>query len=148
MAETTGELGTLARQRERQKQLVLMVSRVWAWVFLTAMIVFFAVSVHVTSDGDVNFFTIRNSQNILVTITPILLLGLGQTFVIITAGIDLSVGYVMSFASVVSALVIRETFDAGIPLFFAVTAGLLAILTATAFVGFINGVIIAKLNIN
>ena len=36
------------------------------------------------------FFTVRNSQNILVAITPVLLLGLGQTFVIISAGIDLS----------------------------------------------------------
>ena len=92
MSEAIGELETIIRQRERKKQLILMVSRVWAWVFLAALVLFFAVSVHITSDGVVNFFTVRNSQNILVTITPILLLGLGQTFVIITAGIDLSVG--------------------------------------------------------
>ena len=56
------------------------------------------------SGGGASFLTLRNSQNILVAITPIVLLGLGQTFVIIGAGIDLSVGWVMSLASVLSAL--------------------------------------------
>ena len=65
------------------------------------------------SGGSVNFLTVRNSQNILVAITPVLLLGLGQTFVIIGAGIDLSVGWVMSLASVLSALAIRGAFNAG-----------------------------------
>ena len=60
------------------------------------MIVFFVIAVPLVSNGAVNFLTLRNSQNILVAITPVLLLGLGQTFVIISAGIDLSVGWVMS----------------------------------------------------
>jgi len=41
----------------------------------------------------VNFITLRNSQNILTAITSVLLMGLGQTFVIISGGIDLSVGW-------------------------------------------------------
>ena len=68
------------------------------------LIVFFVVAVPLASPGSASFLTIRNSQNILVAIIPILLLGLGQTFVIIGAGIDLSVGWVMSLASVLSAL--------------------------------------------
>ena len=47
-------------------------------------------------------------MNVLVAITPILLMGLGQTFVIISGGIDLSVGWVMGLASVVAALVARD----------------------------------------
>ena len=89
----------------------------------------------------------RNSQNILVAIIPVLLLGLGQTFVIIAAGIDLSVGWVMSLASVLSALAIRGSFDAGVPLFPSVVAGLAAGVGGAAVVGFINGVIIAKLKV-
>ena len=72
--------------------------------FSALMTLFFAVAVPLTTGGAVNFLTIRNSQNILVAIVPVLLLGLGQTFVIIAAGIDLSVGWVMSLASVLSAL--------------------------------------------
>jgi len=141
------EVVTATSQRERQKRLVLLLSRVWAWVFLGAMIVFFIVSVQTTSDGDVNFLTVRNSQNILVAITPVLLLGLGQTFVIIAGGIDLSVGWMMSLASVISALVIRESYNAGQPLLMAVIVGFVATGVGTGFVGFLNGTIIARLKV-
>src|SRR5207342_1692820 len=100
--------------------------RLWAWCFLGLMVAFFVIAVPIYNGGSVNFLTVRNSQNILVAITPVLLLGLGQTFVIISAGIDLSVGWVMSLASVLSALAIRESFNAGLPLFLAVVAGFLA----------------------
>src|SRR5438045_6040877 len=104
------------------------------------MILFFVIAV--PAAGGATFFTIRNSQNILVAITPVLLLGLGQTFVIIGAGIDLSVGWVMSLASVLSALAIRAVFNAGLPLFPSAVIGLLAAVLGAGFVGFINGIII------
>ena len=125
----------------------LFLSRIWAWAFLGLMVLFFVVAVPLTSGGAVNFLTVRNSQNILVAIVPVLLLGLGQTFVIITAGIDLSVGWVMSLASVLSALAIRDSFNAGVPLFPAVVIGLVAAVAGAAFVGGVNGVIIAKLKV-
>jgi ribose transport system permease protein len=129
------------------QRFILMLSRVWAWVFLGVMIVFFVIAVPLVSNGAVNFLTLRNSQNILVAITPVLLLGLGQTFVIISAGIDLSVGWVMSLASVLSALAIRAAYNSGAPLFVAALAGLAAALGGAGLVGFINGVIIAKLKV-
>jgi ribose transport system permease protein len=125
----------------------LFVSRIWAWVFLAAMALFFVIAVPLTTGGSVDFLTLRNSQNILVAIVPVLLLGLGQTFVIITGGIDLSVGWVMSLASVLSALAIRSAFNAGAPLFVAVAAGLAAAVVGSAFVGALNGAVIAKLKV-
>ena len=104
MALRSGESSSLATTSDRKKQLVVAFSGVWAWVFLAGLIIFFAISVSIQSGGDVNFLTIRNSQNILMAIVPVLLMGLGQTFVVIAAGIDLSVGWVMGLASVVSAL--------------------------------------------
>jgi ribose transport system permease protein len=136
-----GEIKTSARR------VVLLLSRVWAWAFLALMILFFVVTVPLTTDGAVNFLTTRNSQNILVAIIPVLLLGLGQTFVIIAAGIDLSVGWVMSLASVLSALALRSAFNDGAPLVVAVLVGLIAGVAGAAAVGFINGVIIAKLKV-
>ena len=101
-----------------------------------------------TTGGSVNFLTVRNSQNILVAIIPVLLLGLGQTFVIIAAGIDLSVGWVMSLASVLSALALRGAFNAGVAARFRrSSSGLAAGVGGAAIVGFINGVIIAKLKV-
>ncbi|MHA1566464.1 MAG: ABC transporter permease [Alphaproteobacteria bacterium] len=129
------------------KKLILLLSGIWAWVFLGTMILFFIISVSITSDGAVNFLTIRNSQNILVAITPVLLLGLGQTFVIIGKGIDLSVGWVMSLCSVLAALAIRGSFNAGLPLFPSIVIGLCAAVAGGALVGFFNGVLIAKLKV-
>jgi ribose transport system permease protein len=111
------------------------------------MIVFFVIAVPVWNGGSVNFLTLRNSQNILIAITPVLLLGLGQTFVIIGAGIDLSVGWVMSLASVLSALAIRFVFNSGLPLFASVAVGFAAAVLGAGFVGLINGAIIAKLKV-
>ncbi len=150
MAVAKGDVALAGEQSKRglrRRQFVLTLSRIWAWVFLGAMIAFFVIAVPLSSNGDVNFLTIRNSQNILVAIVSVLLLGLGQTFVIITAGIDLSVGHMMSLASVVSALVLREVFNAGVPLFPAVVAGLLAALAVAALVGFLQGSIIARLKV-
>jgi ribose/xylose/arabinose/galactoside ABC-type transport system permease subunit len=133
--------------RDRRRQMALMFSRIWAWVFLGLMIVFFVVSVRVNSDGTVNFLTVRNSQNILVAITPVLLLGLGQTFVIIASGIDLSVGYMMNLGSIVSALAIRSVYNGGAPLFVAAVAGFLTAAAIAGFVGLLQGGIIAKLKV-
>ena len=133
--------------RTPAQRALLFLSRIWAWLFLGLLILFFVVAVPLSTGGSVNFLTVRNSQNILVAITPVLLLGLGQTFVIIGAGIDLSVGWVMSLASVLSALALRAAFDAGVPLFPSVVIGLIAGVGGAAFVGLINGAIIAKLKV-
>ncbi len=127
------------------KRLILVASRLWAWVFLGLMIAFFIIAVPLS--GGATFLTLRNAMNILVAITPVLLLGLGQTFVIISAGIDLSVGWVMSLASVISAHAIRASYNAGAPLFIAATLGFLAAVAGSAGVGLVNGLIIAKLKV-
>ncbi len=131
----------------RSRRFVLGLSRLWAWAFLGLMVVFFVIAVPIYNGGSVNFLTVRNSQNILVAITPVLLLGLGQTFVIISAGIDLSVGWVMSLASVLSALAIRAAFNSGLPLFPSVVIGFLAAVAGAGAVGLVNGTIIAKLKV-
>jgi ribose/xylose/arabinose/galactoside ABC-type transport system permease subunit len=127
------------------KRALVAASRLWAWLFLALMILFFVVSVPVFSSA--TFVTVRNSQNILTAIVPIVLLGLGQTFVIISAGIDLSVGWVMSLGSVLSALAIRDSYNLGAPVWLAVSLGFFAGGLGGAFVGTINGTIIAKLKV-
>jgi ribose/xylose/arabinose/galactoside ABC-type transport system permease subunit len=147
MATKTEAAAAFPAQPDLQKQLVLVFSRVWAWVFLAGLIVFFAVSVSIQSHGDVNFLTIRNSQNILMAIVPVLLMGLGQTFVVIAAGIDLSVGWIMGLSSVVSALIIVALIEKGTYEPLAIAIGSLAGIAAAMVPGLINGIIIAKLRI-
>jgi ribose/xylose/arabinose/galactoside ABC-type transport system permease subunit len=147
MATESQTLATFPERSARQKQVVLIFSRVWAWVFLAALVAFFSISVSVQSRGDVNFLSIRNSQNILMAIVPVLLMGLGQTFVVIAAGIDLSVGWIMGLSSVVSALVIVALIDKGTYEPLAIAIGCLAGIAAAMIPGLINGIIIAKLRI-
>jgi ribose transport system permease protein len=129
------------------RRVILTLSRIWAWLFLLVLILFFGIMASVVSGGDVNFFTVRNSQNILVAIVPVLLMGLGQTFVIIAGGIDLSVGWVMGLSSVVSALVILALTGAGMAVPLAIVIGFAAGVGAALLVGLINGLIIAKLKV-
>ena len=135
------------QKRSARQRTVLLISRLWAWVFLFGLILFFTVSVSITSGGEVNFLSLRNSQNVLMAITPVLLMGLGQTFVIIAAGIDLSVAWVMGLASVVSALVTVDMAQRGVSEPAAILIGFGAGLVAALIPGFLNGLIIAKLRI-
>ena len=116
-------------------------------MFLAGLVALFTISVSITTDGQVWFLSLRNVMNILVAITPVLLLGLGQTFVIISGGIDLSVGWVMGLASVVSALVTRTFIDGGSPEVVAIGAGFAAGVAAAMAVGLTNGMIVAKLRV-
>jgi ribose transport system permease protein len=79
-----------------------------------------------------NFLTERNIPNLLRQGSMIAVLALGQTFVIITAGIDLSVGAVAGFCTVVVALLIQG----GVPVPLAIFITLLVGLAIGMFHGF------------
>lgn len=132
---------------DTRKRLVLGFSRAWAWVFLVALIAFFTVSVWLRTDGEVLFLNLRNTQSILNTIVAVLLMGLGQTFVIISGGIDLSVGWVMGLSSVVSARTTLIMVDFGLVEFAAIAVGFIVALLTASLVGLVSGLIIAKLRV-
>jgi ribose transport system permease protein len=48
------------------------------------------------------FFTWNNNVNLFTRITPLILVGIAQTFVILTGGIDLSIGATIGLANVVA----------------------------------------------
>ena len=72
-----------------------------------------------------NFFTVRNLLTMALQTSTITLMGIGVTYVIITAGIDLSIGSILGLSSVVLAMQLR----AGVPPLAAV-AGTLGIAEA------------------
>lgn len=80
------------------------------------------------------FLTIPNLLNIAQQTSINAIIAVGMTFVIISAGIDLSVGSIVAFAGIVMASVLQ----AGLPLPLAIVAGLI---TGT-FCGIINGLLI------
>ncbi len=79
-----------------------------------------------------SFWTPNNISNLLRQGAMTAILAVGQTFVIITAGIDLSVGAVVGFASVVVAWLLA----AGVPLWAAMILTLLIGVLIGAFHGF------------
>jgi ribose transport system permease protein len=81
-----------------------------------------------------NFATVSNVKNILITASVVSVLAVGQFFVIVTGGIDLSVGSVVAFATVLAAIVLR----ADVP----TVAAIPLTLAACALVGTVNGVLV------
>ena len=87
-----------------------------------------------------NFFKAGTLSTILQQIAIVGILGCAQTLVILTAGIDLSVGAIAVFSSVLMG---QATFRYGLPAELAIAVGL-ALGTA---MGALNGVLIAKLKL-
>lgn len=86
------------------------------------------------------FPTMRNVANIATDASLLLILAVGMTFVIVTAGIDLSVASTLVFASVVAALAMRATGGDGLAV---VLLGLATALASGAIIGALNGVLVA-----
>ncbi len=86
------------------------------------------------------FLTFDNVVGILLATTVNGVLALGATFVIITAGIDLSVGTVMTLSAVMAAVLITNW---GLP----ISVGLLGGVATGALAGFVNGITISKMKV-
>lgn len=83
------------------------------------------------------FLNFENFVNILIATAVVGVLALGQTFVITTGGIDLSVGTVMTLSSVMTAVTITNL---GLPVWVGVIVGILT----GGVMGLVNGVLIAR----
>lgn len=108
---------------------------------LAALIVV-AVAVNFAAHG--SFLEPGNIIRVLRQITYVCILAVGQTFVIITAGIDLSVGSLVSLTGVVMAEFANALHIGGFPL---IALTLLVGLAVGALAGFINAVPVVKLNL-
>jgi ribose transport system permease protein len=87
-----------------------------------------------------NFFTWSNISGVLLSTAVIGILALGTTFVIITAGIDLSIGTGMTLAAVMTGVFITNM---GVPMWLGVIGGV----ATGALMGLINGLNIAFLKL-
>jgi ribose transport system permease protein len=104
-----------------------------AFASLLALLVFF-------SFASPNFLEIDNLVSILQSTAVNGVLAIACTFVIITAGIDLSVGTLMTFCAVMAGVFLTYW---GMPLY----VGIVAAIVFGALCGWISGVLVAKLKI-
>ncbi len=83
-----------------------------------------------------HFLTLSNLSNVTLQTSINAIIAVGMTFVIITAGIDLSVGSILAFSGVVTA----TSLQAGVP----VPVALLIALVVGFLCGSVNGVLITR----
>jgi ribose transport system permease protein len=111
---------------------------VWILGVLLVIVVFFSIAA-----GD-KFLSTSNFSLISQNIAVWAVLGVGMTFVIITSGIDLSIGSVLVFSSVIAAKVMEQV---GGDSWGVAGIGILAALVAGTAWGMLNGFLVAKAKI-
>jgi ribose/xylose/arabinose/galactoside ABC-type transport system permease subunit len=90
-------------------------------------------------------FSAEVAGDLVTDMMPLMLLAVGQTFVLVVAGIDLSVTSVIALASVVGASIMTNS-GGYVPGAAGVPVALLAMLATGALVGAINGLSVTALN--
>jgi fructose transport system permease protein len=103
------------------------------YVALVLACAFFAVAAD-------RFFTGPNLSLILQQVTVVGVIAIGQTLVILTAGIDLSCGMVMALGGIVMS---KLAADVGLPTPVAVAAGV----AATTLFGLVNGLLVTRIRL-
>ncbi len=134
-------------ERAANTAILVRIAELRAWLFLVVLVVFFEIWARLAY-GVSFIFNTYNLQSITVFATAPLLLALGQTFVIISAGIDLSLGFVMGLASVIAAHTANYAqASLGLGPFLSMTCGILAGAAITIIPGTVNGWLIAYLRV-
>jgi len=107
----------------------------WLWseysVIIAFLIIFIAASII-----SPRFLDINNQINILMQVSIIGIIALGMTVVMISGGIDLSVGSVLALTGVMTILALNASGSILLAILVAFTVGI--------FAGFLNGLMVAK----
>ena len=111
-----------------------IIKKISTFLILAFVFLFFTIATD-------NFFAVKNLINILRQVSILGILTAGMTFVIISGGMDLSVGSQLGLTGVLCAMLISEF---GVN---DIVSVILAVLVATAF-GVITGLLIVSLNVS
>ncbi|SHM88285.1 ABC transporter permease [Cryptosporangium aurantiacum] len=135
---TTAEINGVDEAVEEDQSLLQRIGAlqsVWILGVLLVIVVFFSIT------GGDRFLSTSNFSQISQNVAVWAVIAVGMTFVIVTSGIDLSVGSVLVFSSVIAA----KTMDAAGGEGYGVAAlGILAALVSGLGWGLINGFLVAK----
>jgi ribose transport system permease protein len=134
-AEAPEEQGAAPRSRGRR---LLLGSATDITAILVVILALFAVL-----DFDA-FFSSANLINILINASLLIVMAVGATFVLITGGVDLSVGSVLVFSGVIAGKVMIAMGPQG---WAASIVGIVVAMLAGAVWGVINGLVITKMRV-
>lgn len=102
---------------------------------LLVLVVIIIIGYYVSAD----FLTVRNAENVIAAASIVAVLAVGQFFVILTGGIDLSVGSILAMSTVIVALTLQAGMSAGASVAFT--------LFCCGIAGLINGLLVVWLRI-
>lgn len=104
-----------------------------------AIIIIFVVLFIIMAIFAPNFLTFRNMTNVLRQVAIVGICAVGMTFVMLTGGIDLSVGAILGVSGVLTAILMVNGVHP-------VIASLISLILGTVL-GYINGVLVSKVKI-
>jgi ribose/xylose/arabinose/galactoside ABC-type transport system permease subunit len=119
---------------------VAVLARNWSFFFLVLTLVVFSFTGR-------NFFALNNFQSIVHLATTGLLLACAETFVIITGGVDLSVGFVLGLSAVASASTMQLLYAAHWSTTASELVGIAVGLAASLACGLSAGILIARFRV-
>ena len=117
-----------------------VLARNWSLVFLLLTVIVFSFT-------GKNFLALTNFQNIVHLGTTSLLLACAETLVIITGGIDLSVGFVMGLSAVAAASTMQVLYAAHWAPAASILAGIVVGLGLSVACGLAAGVLVARFRV-
>lgn len=135
MADVTRDQPTPLERAEHLATLVFVRAGVLPWFLIVAIIVF-----AITTD---NFFSERNLINVVRQATYLVMVSMGQMVVLLTAGLDLSVGVMFAMVSVITSMAMVGMWDGESTATVAIIVGCLAGLGAGTGIGVLNGIGVA-----
>ncbi|HEX7388711.1 MAG TPA: ABC transporter permease [Acidiphilium sp.] len=138
-ADTTAPM-TRVRRRALPLEFLSRAGELWTLAILIVLVVIFGVL-------SPDFFSRASWLATSQFAVEYLLLGLGETFVIVTGGIDLSVGAILGFSGMVGAMVMRALIHHHAPTGIDLAAGIIAALASGTFVGWLNGQAVTRLRL-
>ncbi len=135
-------------QTSSGKPILEFLTKAWSWIFLIFVLVFFELWSRFDNNPNVNtfLFNLSSVQSVLLYATQYLMMALGLTFVIIAAGIDLSVGFTSGLASVTAAVIIKAL-GTSVPAYVSFTLAVVAGVSMAMLFGYFNGLMVSKLKV-
>ena len=113
------------------------------FIVLIVLLIFFSITAN-------NFLSVNTLLLIGKHVALYGIIAIGMTYVIITGGIDLSVGAVVGLAGMVAGGLLRKGLTlefAGVTIYFSVPLVVIITIIVGALIGVINGIIITKFNV-
>jgi len=110
----------------------LAIDKFVRYIAIAALFIIFSITAN-------NFFTMRSVLSLALQTSAITIMGIGETFAILTAGIDLSIGSIIALSGTIAVMAA----NVGVPIWLSMIVGLLVGVVC----GLLNGLMITKMKL-